>query len=98
MAAPPGTRFNYSGGYTAVIAKSARTGHGAKLPQIVRTRLFAPLGIVDWEWLGDLWGQPVPLAGMRLRPRDLLKIGLMLLDNGALAGAPDSSGGAWSTS
>jgi CubicO group peptidase (beta-lactamase class C family) len=82
MAAPPGTRFNYSGGNTAVIADLLARCTGHTLPEIARTRLFAPLGIVDWEWLGDLWGRPVPFAGLRLRPRDLLKIGMMLLDDG----------------
>jgi CubicO group peptidase (beta-lactamase class C family) len=86
MAAPPGTRFNYSGGDTAVIADLLAQGTGQTLPDIARTRLFVPLGIVDWEWLGDLWGRPVPFAGLRLRPRDLLKIGMMLLDNGQWQG------------
>ena len=86
MAAPPGTRFNYSGGDTAVIADLLARGTGQTLPDIARTRLFAPLGIVDWEWLGDLWGRPVPFAGLRLRPRDLLKIGMMLLGDGRWQG------------
>lgn len=52
------------------------------LDQLARLRLFQPLGIIDYEWLADLWGRPMAYAGLRLKPRDLLKIGRMMLDHG----------------
>lgn len=47
-----------------------------------REHLFAPLGIVDWEWLGDPYGRPLAFVGLRLRPRDVAKLGRLVLNGG----------------
>jgi CubicO group peptidase (beta-lactamase class C family) len=47
-----------------------------------RTKLFEPLGITDFEWLGDLAGMPAAASGLRLRPRDLAKFGSLYLHGG----------------
>ena len=86
VVAPPGQRFDYNGGNTAVIADLLERATGTSLDRLARTRLFEPLGITDSEWIGDLWGRSMAYAGVRLKPRDLLKIGQMMLDQGRWQG------------
>jgi hypothetical protein len=83
---PPGTRFNYSGGNTAVLADIIERTTKTSLRDYARNKIFEPLGIKDWEWIGDLWWRPIAFAGLRLRLRDLAKVGHMLLDKGQWQG------------
>ncbi len=82
IAAPPGSQFNYNGGGTAVLADILVRATKQPLRDLARASLFAPLGIEDWEWVGDPYRRPLAFAGLRMRPRDLLKVGRMLLDHG----------------
>ena len=82
MASAPGQRFNYNGGGTAVLAGLLEKGVGMPLPDYARTRLFAPLEILDWEWLTDFRGRPLAFAGLRMRPHDLARIGQLMLQHG----------------
>lgn len=86
IVAPPGTAFTYSGGLTAVLGETLARSAKRPLRDIARDELFAPLGIADWEWIGDLHGQPIAPAGLRLAPRDLMKIGAMMLAGGRWQG------------
>ena len=82
MAAPAGTQFNYNGGNTAVLAQLLTDRVGMPLPEYARRQLFEPLGITDWEWVDDYRGRPLAFAGVRLRPRDLARIGQLVLQHG----------------
>ncbi|MEN2986969.1 serine hydrolase [Tistrella sp. BH-R2-4] len=86
VVAAPGARFVYSGGATAVLAEIMTRATGRSLTDLVDETLFRPLGIVDWAWVENLHGMPLAAAGLRLRPRDLMKIGLMMLDHGRWQG------------
>ena len=86
VVATPGTQFNYNGGGTAVLADIVvRTTH-TPLRDFARAALFDPLGIRDWEWVADPYGRPLAFAGLRMRPRDLAKIGRLVLDQGKWQG------------
>jgi CubicO group peptidase (beta-lactamase class C family) len=78
----PDTAFNYNGGGTAILADLISRGSGQSLDAFARSQLFEPLGISDWEWVRDLHGRPMAFNGLRLRPRDLLKIGRLVLNKG----------------
>lgn len=80
--APPGTRFDYNGGGTAVLAQLIADGAGEPLDRYAARRLFAPLGIRHWDWVADVHGRPMAFNGLRLQPRDLLKIGRLVLQHG----------------
>lgn len=80
--AAPGRRFNYNGGGTALLAQLIADGSGESLDRYAAHRLFAPLGIRDWEWVTDAHGRPMAFNGLRLRPRDLLKIGRLVQQRG----------------
>jgi CubicO group peptidase (beta-lactamase class C family) len=86
IVAKPGTQFTYSGGDTAVLADIVVRATRTPLRDFARTALFEPLGIREWEWAGDLYGRPLAFAGLRMRPRDLAKIGRMVLAHGQWQG------------
>jgi CubicO group peptidase (beta-lactamase class C family) len=82
LVAPPGTRFNYCGAATAVLAELLTRLTGQSLIDFARTQLFAPLGITHWEWRKDGRGRALAHSGLRLRPRDMVKLGRMVLSKG----------------
>lgn len=86
MVAVAGTRFNYNGGGTAVLAQIIAQRVGMSLPEYARKVLFDPLGITDWEWTNDVRGRPLAFAGLRMRPNDLARIGRMVLNHGQWKG------------
>lgn len=78
----PGTDFNYNGGLTQVLAAVLVRATNMSLQEYARTKLFEPLGITDVEWVGDLAGMPAAASGLRLRARDLAKIGSLYVNGG----------------
>ena len=93
MVAEPGTTWTYNSGATNLLARVIAQGTETPLESYARERLFAPLGIEDVEWVTDYYGAPWASSGLRLRPRDLAKIGQLVLQdgtwNGALVVPPD---------
>ncbi len=86
VVAPPGTKFLYSGGLTSVLAEIMERSTKRSLRELAHEELFSPLGISNWEWVGNLYGTPLAAAGLRLEPRDLMKIGAMMLAGGQWQG------------
>jgi CubicO group peptidase (beta-lactamase class C family) len=86
VVAPAGQVYNYNGGGTAVIAAVLRKATGKPLDELAHTLLFEPLDITDVEW--NRWGDGTPNAasGLRMCPRDLAKIGQLVLSHGAWNG------------
>ena len=82
LAAPPGTVFNYNSGSTDLLGVILRKASGKRLDEFAAETLFDPLGIEDWEWDGSAGFNPSASAGLRLRPRDLAKIGQLVLERG----------------
>jgi CubicO group peptidase (beta-lactamase class C family) len=82
----PGTRFQYNSGGVAVLAEILVKTGGEPLTDLVRERLFAPMGITIWDWVGDIHGRPLAFTGLRLLPRDMLKLGRLMLNGGAWHG------------
>jgi CubicO group peptidase (beta-lactamase class C family) len=78
----PGSTWNYSGGSTQVLAELLEQATGQPLTEFARQMLFEPLGIADFEWLGDVAGAPSAASGLRLTPRDLAKFGSLYLNGG----------------
>ena len=84
----PGQRWVYTGGATTLVARIVMRGTGRGLHEYARAALFDPAGLGPTEWINprDLWGigdgEPAAASGLRMRPRDLARIGQMLLDGG----------------
>jgi CubicO group peptidase (beta-lactamase class C family) len=82
IVAEPGSRWVYNGGTTAVLAHLIAEGTGRQLHDYAREKLFAPLGITDTEWVLGSNGEPAAASGLRMRPRDLARIGQLVLQHG----------------
>lgn len=83
---PPGTRWTYCGGATALLGRLIADGTGQSLPQYGQAVLFAPLGIDSFEWMTGVDAVASAASGLRLTPRDLTKIGELVLAEGAWNG------------
>jgi CubicO group peptidase (beta-lactamase class C family) len=82
IVAPAGKRWIYSGGAVALLGALIARGAEAKLQAFAQHALFAPLGIDAFEWAEGKDGIASAASGLRLRPRDLLRIGALVLANG----------------
>lgn len=75
LTAQPGSTFTYSGGLTSVLADIIEKSTGKNLAEVVAAEVLKPLGISDWDWQTDFRGRPMAFAGLRLKPRDMAKVG-----------------------
>ena len=82
----PGSQWGYCGGATALLAQLVATGAGGGLLEVARERLFDPLGIDRVEWESGRHAEPAAASGLRLRPRDLAKLGRLVVQDGAWEG------------
>ena len=86
MEGPPGKYYNYCGCSAALLGAILKKVSGKPFDALAHDELLTPLAIAGPAWdtfrgrfrNGDL----MPHAGFRLRPRDLAKIGQMVLDRG----------------
>jgi CubicO group peptidase (beta-lactamase class C family) len=78
----PGTTWHYNNGSAELAGAIVSKVTGRPLDQFAKETLFDPLGIADWEWGRMTSGDPGASWGLRLRPRDLAKIGQLVLDHG----------------
>ena len=78
----PGSIFNYSGGSTHVLAAVIERATGMPIDQFAAKNIFLPLGINNFTWVRRRDGIPIAASGLRLRSRDIVKFGIMLLNNG----------------
>ena len=78
---PAGAAYNYNGGLTALLAAILQKTSGSAIDDFANEALFGPLGIRDVEWRRYADGT-VNMSGLRMRPRDLAKIGQLVLNGG----------------
>ncbi|MCC7276666.1 MAG: beta-lactamase family protein [Alphaproteobacteria bacterium] len=86
IVAEAGTRWIYSGGAVALVGALIARGCGDTLPDFARHALFGPLGIGEFEWAAGRDGVASAAWGLRLRARDLLRIGTLVLAGGTWEG------------
>jgi CubicO group peptidase (beta-lactamase class C family) len=87
MVLQPGVMFNYSGGATTLLGAALLRSTQRTITDYAREKLFGPLGVTDFEWLGFTGSTEIAaFGGLRLRPRDLAKLGQLVLDKGRWKG------------
>ncbi|HEU4722365.1 MAG TPA: serine hydrolase [Gemmatimonadaceae bacterium] len=84
MASDPGTVARYCSVGVAVAGRVTERAVHTSLPEFAQASLFGPLGIrrADWRWNYTLTNANREFAQIHLRPRDMLKLGLMYADSG----------------
>ncbi|MEM7625395.1 MAG: serine hydrolase [Planctomycetota bacterium] len=86
IAHPAGETFNYSSGSTTLLAEAIRRRSGMDIEAYAKEKLFRPLGVTRWEWVAQRNGSPAAFGGLRLAPRDMLKLGRLVLQRGKWEG------------
>jgi CubicO group peptidase (beta-lactamase class C family) len=79
--APPGQEFFYNTGTLALLSAIIRKATGRPLDEFARENLFEPLGITHFDWR-RYRGETDAGGGLRMRPRDMAKIGQLVLASG----------------
>ncbi|MCP3143131.1 serine hydrolase domain-containing protein [Pyxidicoccus xibeiensis] len=83
---PPGTSFRYNNKAVNLLAAVVQKVSGKRLDRYLSDALFRLMGITDFSWSLDDAGNPQVMAGVQLRPRDLAKLGQLMLDGGLWLG------------
>lgn len=80
----PGTKAFYCSGGVAVVGRLIENSVRMKLPDFAQADLFGPLGISreDWRWNYDLTNADKQYSQIHLRPRDMLKLGILFAQGG----------------
>jgi CubicO group peptidase (beta-lactamase class C family) len=84
--ADPSTRWIYGAAATTLIGRLIVKGTGQSLPDFARTALFDPIGVGRIEWTKGFNGEPAPSSGLRMTPRDLARVGQLILNRGEWEG------------
>ena len=82
----PGTRFVYSSGISIILGEVIYKASGLRPDKFAERHLFGPLGISDYAWLKYPNGIVQTGGGLSLRPRDMAKIGYLILQGGRWQG------------
>lgn len=79
----PGTRWSYNSGLTQLLGEVVQRATNRPIVEYAREVLFEPLGIADFEWMPNSGRTSADTdSGLRLRARDLAKLGLLYAQGG----------------
>jgi CubicO group peptidase (beta-lactamase class C family) len=84
----PGKVGYYCSGGVAVVGRVVENATHQKLPDFAQENLFAPLGVKrsDWKWNYTLTNEDKEYSQIHLRPRDMLKLGILYANGGTWGG------------
>lgn len=82
MAQAPGTQFQYNNKAVNLLAAIVEKVSGKRLDRYLGDALFRPMGITDYSWTLDKAGNPHAMSGLQIQPRDLAKLGQLLVNGG----------------
>ena len=86
LVAKPGEEFTYNGGGLIALGEILKNATGMNLIEFGKAHLFEPLGINNIQWDTFPKGEVEAGGGLHLTPRDMLKFGIMYLNNGVWNG------------
>lgn len=88
MLADPGSVAHYCSGGVAVVGRTVERAVGMPLPEFAQRELFSKLGIPrhHWRWNYTLTSANREYSQIHLRPRDMLKLGMLYANAGVWRG------------
>ena len=86
MVFQPGSRFEYTDAVSHMLSCIITEKTGMSAAEYAEEKLFKPLGITNYTWMGDAQGRSWGYARLKLRALDMAKIGLLYLRGGAWEG------------
>lgn len=86
LCAIPGREFYYRDCDPHLVSYVIGRLTGKSEARWAKERLFEPLGITEYYWQADHTGTTMGAHGLHLKPRDMAKIGQMVLDHGRWQG------------
>ena len=78
----PGGRWNYNDGLTLLLGAIVGNRSGMPADRFANQYLFGPLGISYYYWNHLQDGTVDTPGGLKMRPRDMAKLGLLVLNKG----------------
>jgi CubicO group peptidase (beta-lactamase class C family) len=80
----PGTEGMYCSGGVAVVGRMTENAVHMSLPEYAQKNLFGPLGVgrASWTWNYNLTNADKEYSQIHLRPRDMLKLGILFSQDG----------------
>jgi CubicO group peptidase (beta-lactamase class C family) len=78
----PGQNFSYCTGAPVTLGAVITNVSGKSIPDFAKEYLFDPLGIREYSWEFTPVGQTDTGGHIHMKPRDMLKFGLLFLNNG----------------
>ena len=82
LVGPPGTIFVYNSGLSITLGEIIYKVSGLRADKFAERYLFAPLGISNYYWWKYPNGMVQTGGGLQLQPRDMAKIGALMLQGG----------------
>lgn len=79
---PPGQRWSYNGGATALLGALIARGTGQTLESFAAQALFEPLDIEHTQWMRGADNVASAASGLRMTAPDLNRLGQMMLNGG----------------
>ena len=86
MIEAPGTRFEYCNGASHLLSAIIQETTGMTAFEFAKKNLFGPLGIRHITWPSNRNGVTIGYSEIRMRPRDMAKIGYLFLNKGVWEG------------
>lgn len=82
FASYPGCAFKYNNKGTNLLAGVVRKASGYSVQELLRGRLFAPMGITSDTWLCDSVGNNYGMSHLTINAMDLAKMGMLIAQDG----------------
>jgi len=86
LANAPGEKWQYNSGVSQLLASLIERASGSSLAQLAEQYLWGPLHINDYSWKVSPQGENTGGYGMELSADDMLKFGLLFLNEGEFEG------------
>ncbi|MFC2097476.1 serine hydrolase domain-containing protein [Bacteroidota bacterium] len=82
----PGTQYWYRDCDPQLLSGAILKKTGKILDEIAKEKLFGPMGITDYFWEKNIDGHNLAPSALYIRPRDMAKIGKLVLNKGLWEG------------